>query len=295
MKAGHAIESWLVRALFTGARSLAWQRSLGFGAALGDLAARLGIRRRVATENLRRAFPERSDAERDAILREHYRELGRTVAEYARLAELARAPAGEVVAGVAGIEHLLALRDRRRGAILLSGHFGNVEMLGAYLGRLHPVDFVVRPLGNPAVEAWIASERAAAGVGTIRSGPAVRRAYESLESGRWVAMLGDQDARRHGVPVKFLGTEASTALGPARLALATGAPIVMGFAVRQPDGRHLLTVEPPLETADPQAPGAALDLTRRHVARLEHWVRAHPQCWFWLHRRWKTRFAEAAP
>jgi len=287
LSAAHAIETLLVRALLAGVRSWSWERALGPGARLGDLAWALGLRRRVAEENLARAFPDRGDAERAEILRAHYRELGRVVAEYARLGELARAPVGRVVAAVRGREHLE--RARGRGAILLSGHFGNFELVGAHCAQIHPTDFVVRPLGNPGVEALLARERAAAGVGVISADIGVRAIYEALRAGRWVAMVADQDARRAGAFVPFLGRPASTATGPARIALATGAPIIMGFVTRCADGRMDLDVEPPLAPVDPRAPEAAVTLTALHTARLEAWVRRRPELWFWLHRRWKTR------
>src|SRR5206468_571068 len=111
---------------------------LAVGATLGDGLRRMGARRRTAATNLDRAFPDRPPEERDRILRAHYRELGRIAAEYARLAELARAPAGEVIAGVQGMQYLLEARAAGRGAILLSGHFGNIELAGAFLGQTHP-------------------------------------------------------------------------------------------------------------------------------------------------------------
>ncbi|HEY2956206.1 MAG TPA: lysophospholipid acyltransferase family protein [Candidatus Eisenbacteria bacterium] len=286
MKPSHAFETLLCRALAGGVRALSWERSLAAGATLGDLARALGLRRRVAEENLARAFPERGAGERDAILRAHYRELGRVTVEYSRLAELARAPRGRVVAAVRGEEHLEAVRGR--GAILLTGHFGSFELLAAHLGAIHPVDVVVRPLGNPGVEALIARERSSAGLGTISADRGIRRVYQALRSRRWVAMVADQDARRHGVFVPFLGRPASTATGPARIALGSGAPIVMGFVTREPDGRMCLDVEPPLRIADPAARDAVERLTALHAARLEAWVRKRPEMWFWLHRRWKT-------
>jgi KDO2-lipid IV(A) lauroyltransferase len=297
--ARHALEAALVRVLIAGVRALPWHASLEAGAALGDMAHLLGVRRRVAEENLARAFPERSAGARAAILRTHYRELGRVVAEYARLGVLARAPAGDVLADVRGLEHLERALAGGRGAILLSGHVGNIELYGAFLAQRHPVDFVVRPLSNPRVEALLSRQRAAAGVGEISAAIGTRQAYRALRQNRWVAMLADQDARQHGVFVPFMGTPASTALGPARIALATGAPIVTGFGFRRPDGRHELEIGPPLAddpgAGDPAAPGAAERLTALHVARLERWVRARPESWFWLHRRWKTPPPSPAP
>jgi KDO2-lipid IV(A) lauroyltransferase len=171
----------------------------------------------------------------------------------------------------------------------MSGHYSNFELLGAWAARFNPVDFVVRPLSNSGVERQIERRRAAAGVGCIRASDGVRRVYQALESGRWVAFLADQDARRQGVFVPFFGVAASTPVGPARIALRTGVPIIMGFVERRADGRFDLEVCEPIRIEDPEAPDAAMRLTAAHVAVLEERVRARPELWFWLHRRWKTR------
>ncbi len=285
----HALEAALVEGSSAVLGALPRRAALAAGAVLGDITRRLGLRARVARDNLRHAFPALAPAARDAILAAHYRELGRIVAEYTRLPELVLAAAGDVLADARGLEHLERARADGRGAILLSGHFGNIELLGAWLGRRHPVAFVVKPLSNPRVDAWITRQRGRAGVETIPAGAGLRRVYQALRANRWVAMLGDQDARRAGVFVPFLGRPASTAIGPARIALATGAPIVMGFDLRRPDGRHEIDVDPPLVVLDPAAPDAAERLTALHVAALERRVREQPELWFWLHRRWKTR------
>jgi Kdo2-lipid IVA lauroyltransferase/acyltransferase len=258
------------------------------GAALGDWARSLGLRRRVAEENLARAFPEKSASERRAILVEHYHELGRVAWEYPRLAALVRAKEREVVAEVRGVEHLEWARSLGRGVILLTGHYGNFELLGAWLGQRHPTDFLVKPLSNPRVEAMLAQWRQDAGIGSIPIGVGARRVFKALAQNRWVAMLADQDARRSGVFVPFFGTPASTPIGPAEIALRTGAPIVMGFGSRRPDGRHELDIQPPLAMPEGTGAAAVRALTAAHTAALEAWIRRQPEMWFWLHRRWKT-------
>ncbi len=289
MRAREHAAAALVMALAGGARTLPWRASLAAGERLGDLARSLGVRRRVAEDNLAQAFPERDAAWRGEVLREHYRELGRVVVEYARLAELAAAPAGEVVAEVSGLEHVHAARAAGRGCIVLTAHFGHFELAGAWLARTIPMDFVYKPLSNPAVEAWIVRARAAAGVGLIPVGAGMRRVFESLRAGRVVAFLADQDAGRHGVFVPFLGRPASTFPGPAQLALRTGAPVVFGLAHRLPDGRHAIEFEPLPAPHDATGPEAVTRFTAHHAARLEARVRERPAMWFWLHRRWKTR------
>ncbi len=295
MSARHRLEAAAVRALAAISRRLSWPAARSLGAALGGLVGALGVRRRVARENLALAFPERSRREREAILAAHYRELGRVFLEYARLPELAKAPEGEVLVVIRGREHLLAARESGRGAIVMSGHFGNIELMAASIARIHPVDVVVREQANPEVNRILEELREAAGLGTVRADAGVREVYAALRAGRWVAMLADQDARRQGVFVPFFGRPASTPVGPARLALALDVPIIMGFCLRRPDGRFELDVEPPLWGDPLLGEAAAIELTARHVARLEAWVRRRPESWFWLHRRWKTAPSDAGP
>lgn len=282
----HALEALLARGLFAASRALPWPGGTGAGAALGSLTRALGIRRRVAEANLALAFPERTPGERAAILAAHYREVGRIAAEYARLPELATAPEGRVVAEVHGLEHFERMRGR--GAIVMTGHFGNFELFGSYFTRLNPIDFVVKPLSNPRVEALVADLRRRAGVGLIPLGGSTKQIFKSLRAGRWVALLADQDARRHGVFVPFFGRLASTPEGPARIALQMGVPIMMGFIRRRADGRHRVDFEPPHLPAGEASEANVLALTAWHTARLERAVREAPEHWFWLHRRWKT-------
>jgi len=113
--------------------------------------------------------------------------------------------------------------------------------------------------------------------------------FRALRENRWVAVVADQDARRNGVFVPFFGRGCSTPTGPAELALRTGAPIIMGFETRRPDGRHELDLLPPLAMPEGRDGAAVTALTAAHTAVLEAWVRRRPSSWFWLHRRWKTR------
>lgn len=294
MRAAHAFEALLVRGLCAGVRTMSWRASLRLGAGLGDLAHGLHLRRAVAEANLALALPERTAEARARILALHYRHLGQAACEYARLGELARAPEGVVIAAARGLEHLETVSREGRGAIVLGGHYGTIELLGAWLGRHYPTDFVLKPLSNPGVDAIHTRLVAEAGVGNIPVGAGVRRIFSALRQNRMVAMVADQDARGEGVFVPFMGRLSSTPVGPAAIALRTGAPIVMGFITRCADGRHEIDFVPPLRPSSREGPDAVLDLTARHAACLEAWVRRHPEMWFWLHRRWKTPPPEGA-
>lgn len=285
----HLIEEGLVRASIALARTRPWPECLALGARLGDLARAIGLRRDVATSQIAAAFPDLDAAARRRILEAHYHEVGRVWIEYAHILDLVRRPLGDVVPEVVGREHIESAAVHGRGVILLTGHYSNFDLFAAQTAREHPVEVVVKPMSNPRVDRLLAERRRAAGVGTIPLTGSVRGLIAAIRAGRWVSMAADQDARGQGVFVPFLGRPASTHPGPARLSILTGAPIVMGFVTRRPDGRFCYTWETPLVAEDPRAPDAVERLTARHTARLETWVRRHPELWFWLHRRWKTQ------
>jgi Kdo2-lipid IVA lauroyltransferase/acyltransferase len=284
LRPAHALEYVLLRVVVGMLGVLPERTALGFGARLGDLVRMIGIRRDVTADQLARAFPELDDTTREQILRSCYRELGRVAVEYPRIPDLVRRPD---LARITGEEHLRSVAALERGVILLTGHYGNFELLGAWLSRVRPVDFVVKPMSNPAVEDWITALRRRAGIGQIPLGAGIRAVYGALETGRWVAMLADQDAHEQGQFVPFFGRLASTPRGPAEIAVRRQVPILMGFPERRADGERELTILPPLwprtDVSDPVA-----ELTTRHVALLETRVREHPDHWLWLHRRWKT-------
>lgn len=287
-----ALEGALASAALGALDALSWPAAVRAGGALGAALGALGVRRKVARENLARAFPERSAAERDAILAAHYREVGRIAAEYGRMPHLARAATGEVLVEGEGIEALLALKGR--GVLMISGHYGNFELAAAHLARHNPVDFLVRPLSNPAVDARITRLRRDCGVGVVSTHGGVKQIFRALRAGHWVAIAADQDAGRHGVFVPFFGALASTAEGAARMALQTGSPMILGSIHRTADLRHRLDFGPPRTPEGPVDERAIVELTAWHTAQLERRVREAPEHYFWLHRRWKTRPPAAA-
>lgn len=283
------VEGALVEGWTSLARAMSLARAQGLGARAGRLAAALGIRRQVALDNLSHAFPELAPAAREAILLANYREMGRVLADYSRLGIVGTMPREALLTRVDGMEHVEAARARGRGILVLSGHFSSFELgIRAATGSF-PLTFIAKRVRNPHVQAWIERQRHGAGIRTVDANRDVRPVYAALREGGVVAMLADQDAGRRGIFVPFLGRPASTFLGPARIALATGATLLMGITLREPDGRLRLEMCAPLDPADPEAPDAAEQLTVRHVAQLEAWVRQYPAMWFWVHRRWKTQ------
>lgn len=263
------------------------------GAGLGQLAYRvLAGRRGVVRTNLGLAFgAELSPATRDRLARSTFRHLGITAVECCRLF-FGRAPGLLDRVRFRGLEHLDQARAGGRGVLCLSGHLGNWELgaaaVASQLGI--PVNVVARPLDDPFLEALLGRGRARAGVRLISKRMAVRGVQAVLAEGSNVAIMLDQNAGRRGVFVPFFGRAASTSRSLAVLALRTGAPVLPVFIHRLPDGGHEVAFEPPVQI--PRTGQRERDVevsTARFNEAIERQVRAHPEQWFWVHRRWKTR------
>lgn len=258
----------------------------GLGWLLFDV---LGVRRRIVMTNLEIAFPDMSVKERRAVGRRSMQNIGRSMFEFARFPVMRR-EAILAASSFEGREHLENVLGRGRGGVLVAGHFGSWEMMGAAL-RLagYPINFLVGEQHNRYVDDMMNAHRAMMGIGIIHMGIAVRGVIRALRNNEMVALLSDQEAWDQGVYVDFFGRPSSTHQGPAVFALKTGAPVLFGTAVRLPRGRHRLIVD--LLTFD-HLQGMTreniLEVTQAYTALLEKRIRDYPDHYYWVHRRWKS-------
>jgi KDO2-lipid IV(A) lauroyltransferase len=282
----------LVGAVGRGVGRLPPRPASRIGAALGELGYwLLPGRRRIALGNLALALgatlPEPA---RRKVARETFRHLGVTVMECCRLF---LGPPGAMLGRVRleGAEHIKRALAEGRGALYLTAHFGNWELLAAAHGLtgLPPLNVVVRPLDNPFLDALVAGGRLRAQLRLIPKRAAVKGVRTALARGECVGILLDQDAGRHGVFVPFFHQPASTSRSLAVLALKTGAPVVPAFIHRLPDGDHVVTLEPTVDLLRTgQLDRDVEENTARFTQVIERQVRARPAQWFWVHRRWKS-------
>jgi KDO2-lipid IV(A) lauroyltransferase len=255
-----------------------------FGAVLGWLWYRaVPIRRGVARENVARALGG-PPAETEAIVRGMYLNLGRSAAE---LLALDRVAARLEIEGMA---HLQAALSAGHGAILLTAHLGNWEVLvraAAAAGR--PVHVLTKRMHRGWAEAaWRALRRD--GAHLLHERGSGRRVLEALARGEVVALVLDQhDASPQALRAPFFGRLAATNTGLARVALASAAPVVPVFTHRRPDGEHHVVFGAPLAVPAPGTRGARVEaLTRACLDTIEAEIRRHPEQWLWIHRRWKA-------
>ena len=283
----------LLYLLFLLARPLPRGFLLAMGRGLGTFVCKVvRFRRQVVLDNLRHAFGgEMNEREINSLALAFYRNLGMTLMEFLSFPGMKESDFLDLV-DIEGVEHFKNTVAEGRGALLVSGHFGNWEMMGARVAAEgQKVSFIVKEQTNARVDRIQNDIRHRAGIGTIRSGGAsIRVMIRALRNKELIGLVGDQDAGPEGYFTEFLGRQASVFRGTAYFAWKLKVPIVTGFIFRQPDGRHKVMVDPPF-AAEPDwdEETAVARLTEIHVQRLDAAIRKAPDQYFWLHRRWKTR------
>jgi Kdo2-lipid IVA lauroyltransferase/acyltransferase len=179
-----------------------------------------------------------------------------------------------------------------RGFLIATGHFGNWELLGAWLVQ-RPVNLTVvyKPMHNPYTNQYLHGIRRGWGENVISTRARAPRALiTALRQGQGVAIAADQDAGNAGEFIPFFGRAASTATGLAALAVRLNVPILVGFVVRERPGRFRYQTQAILEPdplADPNAEIQRIMLT--YHRGLEEIIRTYPEQYFWWHKRWKTQ------
>jgi KDO2-lipid IV(A) lauroyltransferase len=264
-----------------------------------DGLARLGYtvdkrHRNVAIDNLRHAFPLKSQREIDDLVRGCYRHFLRLVVEIALLPRKFRLGNWRGYGRLVGGNRILEAMFSDRPALIITAHFGNWELAGFALGVFGFRSYAIaRVLDNPYLEAFLKTFRQATGQTIIAKKDDFARLEEVLRNGGKVATLADQDAGPRGVFVDFFGRSASAHKAVALMALEFKAiMVVVGVPrTRQTDDGfyYEVTCEDVIDSANYAGrPDAVQAITQRYHAALERLIRRHPEQYFWLHRRWKT-------
>jgi KDO2-lipid IV(A) lauroyltransferase len=272
-------------------------RFIGASFARASYAIRTPLRR-AAMQNLKLAFPDWSDAQRRKMVRGMIRQIGWMAGEFSQFPNYTRANIERIVA-VDGFENFDAARRRGKGVIFLTGHMSAWE-LSPFAQALYgyPLHFLVRPIANRRVDALINRYRCLSGNRPIEKNRSARAILKILGDGGTVGILADQNtALEEGVFVDFFGIPASTTSGLARIALRTDAAVVPGFLSWDGVRRiYRLGFEPAVELARSGDEEADVhESTARFTRVIEDYVRAHPDQWLWVHKRWKTRPAGEKP
>jgi len=244
-----------------------------------------------ATSNLSKAFGSQLTPEQiDKIGRGVFQNLALNFFECGRFGS---APTEQLLekTTVEGWEHVETAYQSGRGGVLLGGHIGNWEWTAAYIAlRGYPINVVARRIYIDSLNERLVRMRESMGMKVLYRDISMRRMIRLLLDNQFIGVLVDQDVKDvSGIFVDFFGHPAYTPVGPALLALASGAPIIIIRDVRQ-GSQHRITVDPPI-LADRKAPRdqEVNRIVTLYTKRLEECITEHPTQWVWTHRRWHTR------
>ena len=276
---------WLALAgMCLGAR-LPWALQRALGGLFGAFALRVaGERRRAAQINLALCYPEKSEPEREALLRESFRDLGIGLFEFARAWWGSVAPMRRTVR-IEGLELIDEVRAQGRGVLLISGHFMTLEMCGRLMCDHLPLAGMYRRHRSPVFE-WAVKRGRLRYAAAMYTNEEIRPAMRHLKQGGFLWYAPDQDMRgKDTVFAPFFGVPAATITATHQFARLSGCAVVPFFHRRE-GGDYILRLGAPL--ADFPSADATADSARVN-AQIEAMVREAPSQYLWIHRRFKRR------
>jgi len=255
----------------------------------------LGGLRKVGYRNLEIAMPELSQAERERLVKGSFVSLGRILGEVSQFYKATPTKLEHLIEF--HIDHLLEMyakvRHEGRGAIVVTGHIGNWELfVFAFAAIFEPMSYLARPIDNPLIEEMTVRIRSRFGNRPINKTNSMMVASKILREGGILGILADVNAHpKEGVFVPLFGVPACTSTGAALLAIRTNSVIIPLCAVWDSEKKKYVAMHG--EIIEPTITGDRKrdisETTARFTAEIEKFVRAYPDQWLWIHKRWKTR------
>ena len=238
---------------------------------------------KIALHNLRKCFPEKTDAWRKDVIRKMWRHFGRVMGEIPHYQKIV-----DSRLELEGAEYLVEAKNDGKGAFFCSAHFGNWEFYGLLTLKFgFPLHLVYRAANNPWAEKFLYQKRQTNGATLIPKGIAgARQLIELLKKNEHIGILFDQKFRE-GIDVPFFGYPAKTAHAMATMAIRFGVPVFPTHSFRKKGASYKVVVGKPLAVAkQDDKEKAYFDIMLEANRLLEDWIRANPEQWLWIHRRW---------
>ncbi len=286
----HYIQFFLLRAVCGWIKSKPLPGAINKYKTLGILWSEyLKIRKKETLDNLRQAFPERSEKEIEKLGKAVFFHFSRFLVEVVQLSNMIKYGLDHFI-GDSNWEVLEEAHAQGKGVIFVVGHIGNWEILGTAIGlRGLPLWTLAADIRNKLVDQFVYQFRTDSGMSVIRIKDARRMISKGLKQNAIVGLVADQDAGKNGIFIPFLGRPASTHTGAAVYALRHKVPLVYGMSYFKNNKYHFH-----FERFDDNS---HLKFSRENIYKITHWfskklendIRKYPEQYFWLHRRWKTK------
>ena len=242
----------------------------------------LVIRQKEARKNIAIAFPRYSEARRELILKNSYIFFIRNTMQFLSF------PKGFQNAHITvnGKEYLDKALTKKKGVILVTGHFGVWEIMLAWFGlNQYSMLVVGQKQKNLGADTFVNQLRENTGIKMIPRKSSLEFMYEALARNNILTLASDQDAKKRGIFVKFFNLPASTPKGAGRFHLEYGSPLIFVTCHLERPNNHVLDILPiPTDSNSNIA-----SITQSFTLMLENIITAYPEQYFWFHRRWKTK------
>jgi len=265
--------------------------ALWIGKGIGLFGYLASSRYRMLTKHhIRTAFAnELDEKEITRIARQVYMNLGMGLTEILSLPKIKKSL--DRLIEIKGLETFDKALEEGKGVIAVTGHVGNWELLPMYFAyRGYSANVVARPIYYEKYNEWVMLLRRNMGVNVVFRNDSPKKILRLLKENKLVGIVADQDIDSiEGVFVDFFGNKAYTPSAPVKLAMASGAPIIPVFILRNKKG-HVIIVEEPIKVKEQEDKQKAVaDYTQKWSDVLQSYIRRHPEQWVWMHKRWKTR------
>ncbi len=243
--------------------------------------------RRAVKANLKTIFPQVPDSQICKMRKEMFRNFAKYLVDFFRFSRIDKAYIKKNIR-IENFHYFDQALAMNKGVVVLTAHIGNWE-LGGVVIALSGYDFwaVALPHKDKDVDNFFNHQRQSKGVHVIPLGKAVRQSLNCLKENKLVALVGDRDFTHGGMILDFFGKPAFFPEGPAAFALKTGAPIVPGFMVRNPDDTFTIRMEKPIETEPGTDKDAQMkNLINRYKPIIEDYIKRYPQQWYMFRKFW---------
>jgi KDO2-lipid IV(A) lauroyltransferase len=265
--------------------------ALGIGRFFGFLyGSVIRYRRRYVLQTLQICFPEKTAAERVQIANNMYRNLGMNTVEIARLSGGATADLDARVS-VEGEEYVRQALAQGKGALILTAHLGNWDLLGMYTAkRGYALTIISKEIKNEALNDMWMRLRSEFGVKIVLSHNSYRACLKVLKQNELIGFILDTNRPKDaGIFVDYFGRPACTTPGLAFMSAQAGAPVIPVFIHREGKDRHVIRALPALPPPPDREEATILKATQEYTRIIEEEVRRYPDQWLWVHKRWKNQ------
>ncbi|MGB0714629.1 MAG: lysophospholipid acyltransferase family protein [Phycisphaerae bacterium] len=247
--------------------------------------------RKLAEQHIRDSFPEKSEAECRLLSRRCLESTVMFAVEVACMPRQINAFTWSDWIRFRNFDDALRIMANGEGAIMVTGHYGSMELVGHVIAALgFDMVAVMRPFDNVFLNRYLVKARRRNGLELMDKKGAMESSEEVLDRGALLAFIADQDAGRKGIFVDFFGRPASTYKSIALLAMQSRKPIIVGYCRRLDDrARYEIGIERVIRPEEWEAqPDPTRWITETYTHAIESFVREEPSQYLWIHRRWKS-------